>query len=628
MFIIDLVVFFILLFVGIFPLGKITLDFVKIKLEFWTSLLISINIGIVLLTLYFFFLKYLGLNNNFVWLIFVPSLWIIFKVLRRFNNYKIKFSVNLLFIFLLFICTATQLVIIFPSGDFFNNQFILVGVHNHDSTWHLSLINEIVKNIPPNNPIYSGLMLGNYHYFFDVFAASVFSITSIPLSILYFKVLSVFLIIVFSCTIYVFLKYVTNNKIIPYFGLLFVSLTSNFYYFVPLLFSNANINPSIFWVQEYSTKIVNPQLLLSYIIITTLLILLISKKRVDLRFLILFSVLSASLIGFKIYGFILFMAALFLEGIFNLFKKNFEVIFLFISSCLIGLFYYLFLNLKYQQTIIFDPFWFIKTMYESKDHLNYPVWELKRQTYLEQENYLRIFQLYFEGTIIFLLGNIGGRFLGFFAIFNQQPSTKKTVIDILIFISALGLILPLLFIQKGTAWNTIQFFYYSVFSLGILTILFLDKLLATKRKILAYLLGLLLFISLLPGVFQTTDEYLQNINNSIVSKNMMDASLFLKNQEDGVVLVDPSYFSNSLISAFSGKQLFFADETQLSALSVEYNDRKKSVEDFFSNTLVDEQTNFLKNNKIKYIFASRNKLDKIINIEVIYQNEEVVLYKI
>lgn len=631
--IVNFLVFLIFVIVIIYPIGKIVIDSLDLKNNFLTKLLLSVNVGIILLTLFVYFCRFIGLGIFINWIILIPFIFLTLKNIKNVKKIDIRYSFNsqfILFLFLLLIPVSIQLVTIFLSGFLPNGQLLLAGIHNHDSTWHLALIQEIVKNIPPKNPIYSGYFIENYHYLFDVFASGVFTVTGIPLTILYFKIISSFLLIIFSCTIFLLLVKLKLNKIIQYFGLLFVPLASNFYYLSGLFFPNAGINPSVFWVQEYLTKIVNPQLLLSYIIILTLLILLISFQKNNLKFILLFSLLTTSLLGFKIYGYILFMTALFLIGVLSIFKKDIRFMMLFISSALISVFYYFFFRVNFQQLLILKPFWFIKTMYESQDHLNNPIWELKRQTYLEHNNYLRIAQLYFEGSLIFIFGNLGGRILGFLAIFNSKNSQEKNVINMLFVISILGILLSLLFIQKGTSWNTIQFFYYSVFSLSILTLVFLDKLLKIKRKVLTYFLIFILFISLLPGVYQTTEDYLKLSKNSLVSDNITNSLKFLKEERDGIVLINPVFYSNALIPAISNKQTFFADETQLIALSIPYNLRKQEVDNFFSGASLEEKKIFLVNNKIQYIFTinkNNDLLDKIDNIHRLYINDEIIIYQ-
>lgn len=630
--ILNYLIFLGFVIIVIYPIGKISLDLLNLKINFWAKSLLSINIGLVILTLFIYFCRFIGINF-FYWLILIPFVFIFFKFIKNINKTNIKFSINTKnFIFLLFLCISVliQLITIFPSGFSSNGQLILAGVHNHDSTWHLALIQEIVKNIPPENPIYFGYFVENYHYLFDVFVSIIFMITGIPLTVLYFKIISSFLLLIFSCTVFLLLVNLKLSKIIQYFGLLFIPLTSNLYYLSILFFPDANTNPSVFWVQEYLTKIVNPQLLLSYIIIITLLILLISYKKYSLKFIFLFSLLTTSLLGFKIYGYILFMIALFLVGILSIFKKDIKLMTLLIASALFSVFYYLLFNIKYQQLLIFNPFWFIKTMFESQDHLNNPVWELKRQTYLEHNNYLRIAQLYFEGCLFFIFGNLGGRVLGFLSISNTKDHQEKNAINMLFIISILGILLPLFFIQKGTSWNTIQFFYYSVFSLSILTIVFLDELLKTKRKILTYFLILILFISLLPGVYQTTIDYLGANKNSVISVDITESLKYLKDESDGIVLISPDFYSSSLISAISNKAAFFADETQLAALSIPYNFRKTEVDNFFSGSSLEEKKEFLENNKIGYIFTVNKKndfFDKMNNIHRLYTNDEVIIYR-
>ncbi|MBC7293107.1 MAG: hypothetical protein H5T84_03175, partial [Thermoleophilia bacterium] len=105
-------------------------------------------------------------------------------------------------------------------------------------------------------------------------------------------------------------------------------------------------------------------------------------------------------------------------------------------------------------------------------NLNWVDLELKRQFYLAKggiRSWLRIIQ--FEGTafLIFLIGNLGTRTLGFLYLFQnflnkkifKQPLLMNLVVSALI-----AFFIPLFFVQKGVAYNLIQFMQYFLLIFG------------------------------------------------------------------------------------------------------------------------------------------------------------------
>ena len=51
------------------------------------------------------------------------------------------------------------------------------GPNGHDGIWHLSLINQLKQQIPPQNPVFSGTTLSQYHWGFDLLVALISKFT-------------------------------------------------------------------------------------------------------------------------------------------------------------------------------------------------------------------------------------------------------------------------------------------------------------------------------------------------------------------------------------------------------------------------------------------------------------------
>jgi hypothetical protein len=111
----------------------------------------------------------------------------------------------------------------------------------------------------------------------------------------------------------------------------------------------------------------------------------------------------------------------------------------------------------------------------------------------------------------------------------------------------ISFLIPMFFIQKGTSWNTIQFFYYFLFFSNLFFAQFLTSFLKNKNIIKIIILILFILIANI-GTIATLKDYLGNPPPSALPQTEVEALNFLKNQPDGLVLTYPydKYLKNNL----------------------------------------------------------------------------------
>jgi len=623
----DYIRFLVFCFLIIIPMGELVLRVIGFRGKFWETLLITTNVGFIFTTLIVYIAGLIGINNILPVLILLPFFYLlIFRSEFYVNWVTKKISLDVILLIIITAVVILQGALNFFSGEILPEDIRLTAGHAHDSLWHISLINNLKIQIPPENPIYSGTLLTNYHYFTDIFMAFVSNFTNISTLSIYFKIMGPFLLILFSGSVFLLSLRLTANKLLSYMAILLTALSSNLYYLIGIFYENAKITPSVFWVDEFATRMTNLQLLASYVVILTILnLMLVFKEKFNIKTTLILSIIIASLLGFKAYGFILIMLSLLILFIY---RRSFNYLKLSLASIFFSLIIYKNSISSNNFPFIFMPFWFIKNMFETGDHLNYPIWELKRQTYLQDNNYFRIGTLYIEGIIVFLLGNLGGKIAGFLTIFQKYQKDKIDIIIILTLVSILGTLISFTFLQKGIVWNTIQFFYYSYLSLSLLFILFISRL-RSKVKLTSIIILAFIWGTLLPGVFYTLDLYSPNKSSIQNRSALIDASFFLKNQDKGNVVVDPLYYQDSLIPALSEQSVFMADSTLLNLLLINDDDRDRNLRNFFDDKLEENKFNFLENNNIRYIISNESRifLDKIMQLKKIYSNSEINIYK-
>lgn len=617
-----------LLFWGfiIFPFGAFVLNFLKIVLTPGRYLIMSTVIGICFISLSAFILRIIHLGNLTYTVILIPLFYFLLSRKYKFIFESIKvLTIDKIFILLLVFSTFCLSYISYFSGDVINGKLRIIGGHAHDSLWHIALINNIQNtNSLPENPNYSDLIVYNYHYFTDIFIAITSSLTSINTLSLYFKIIPIFFALLFISMIYIITRELVVSKLFSYLSMLIVPIASNLYYLMFLLYPGAQSNPSILWIEEYATRMVNLQLLLSYSVVLTLLFLILKiDKTFGVKQILIFSLLTVSLFAIKSYGFVNFCFALLTLLIF---KRSVRFLKLFIGIVIVFISFNLIYPLSKESILFFKPFWFIQTMFESSGNLNNSAWELRRRIFLEHNNYARLFLLYLEGLMVFILGNLGLRIIGLVSIFLHNKN--KEIIYLLFFISSVGLLLPILFLQRGIVWNSIQFSYYSVITLSILSIVVIEKI-YLRFKPLGLVLILIFWLSLLPGVFYTIKTYYPRSDIGR-DNDYLNAAVYLKEQPKGIVLLEPIYTEDAFVSALSEKTAYYSDKTILAILLIDSSKREKEVESFFGIGQMDFKNHFLQDNSIKYIFSSKtNPLDESkLGVEEIYNNEKIIIYEV
>ncbi len=488
--------------------------------------------------------------------------------------------------------------IIYPFGMGF------WGANGHDGIWHLALINNFSKGIF-NMPVFAGYPLQNYHIGFDLLVAFLFKVASVPVVNLYFQILPPILAFLIGLLTYKFVWLLTNSKKSAILATFFTFFGGSFAWIL-------GKGESAFWSQQQISTLINPPYALSLIIILLGLILLVKYQNTKkILFLIFSSIFFGILIEIKVYAGILVLGGLLVSGVWRVVKeKKLDYLMVFVCSLTISLIIFLPSLKGSSKLLIWQPFWFLEIMMGAPDRLNWIRFYSAMTTYKSGGVFLKGILAYSVAFAIFIIGNFGTRILAF-----KNISLKRlTSLDLFIWsIIGAGILIPTFFLQKGTSWNTIQFFYYSLFFSGILTGIVLSKL----NK-----LAIILFVVLtIPTTIITLREvYLPKRPPAMLSKEELSALEFLKNQPNGVVLTYPFdklrasqavanpprplylYESTAYVSAFSGKTTFLEDEVNLNITGYDWPTRRTDIESWYREPNVEKAREFLKKNNIKYIY--------------------------
>jgi hypothetical protein len=395
---------------------------------------------------------------------------------------------------------------------------------------------------------------------------------------------------------------------------------------------NQNVGgESIFWATQIQSSSGNPPQIISNFLILTFLIFLfmLLSKRGKFSFIAILLVAS-TLVGFKVYAAIVVIASLCLAGVWQFIKeRKVTLIFLSILSVIISAIIYLPNSAGTTSFLIFEPWWFIRTMVVEPSRLDWIDHELRRQTYIAENNLPRIIELEVTAFLIFFFGNLGIRFLAIPDTIKMAKSTFKNYFN-MVFLSIIliSLIFPLLFLQKGVATNTSQFLQYFILLFGILAGIATAKL-TKKIKARVFKAGFatIVLLLLIPTQVGLLYEFYGRPAFARIDQKELDALDYLKNNtsKESVILTPPynkyldlhettpniwDWFDTGYVSAISARRTFLSDTEQVDIMGYDLEKRLRIQKQIFSES-IENNIQLIKENNITHLYFP--KVQKPVN---------------
>lgn len=568
-------------------------------------------------------------TTSFTWLFWLILLLIIGKIIgkiKKTGQPKLPLYLALgLTVSLLAGLTVFRNGLLYPFGMGF------WGPNGHDAIFHLSLIENFAHNpFSFSHPQIAGERISNYHFLFDFLSGLAVKLLGISPLDFYFRLFPIFagIAIVFLLDKLLHLWHYSRQERLL--SLVLVFLAGSFG-FIPKLLTGQDFfaGESAFWSNQSVSIFLNPPYALSLIILLSFLLVLAKKEESVSTFPIFgLSLLGGLLAQTKIYAFILLLGAL-------LFSKKYK---LFFGVLLVGVLISLpFTTLGSASPFVFSPFWFPRSLFASFDRFYWPQLVSAWQTYEASGNFFKLCLVNLFALGIFLLGNLGFRFLGLIQLAKSKATgLSETLVRWLVIF---GLLIPLVFVQNINPWNTIQFMYYALFFLGLFTA-------KALVKISPFLFLPILLLTLLTSV-GTLKDYLGSFSASRLSYTELAALDMLRDQPPGIVLsavFNPlragmvyapkplyAYVSTAYISALAAKPEFLSDTINLDITGFDYRSRSRDTQRFFNTEDKAWAVEFLAKNKISFVYETPLQRLKLapsdIKLTKIFDSGEINIYK-
>lgn len=646
---------------GLFLVEKIDKNFrsnEKIILSFISSIVIFVAVALLLGTI--------GLRFLMWPLVIGSGLYSIVRMRKKLLSPWREFFSDKKLILIVLTAIVIQGVINWPSGYLFKDGLMFWSSQGNDGLWHIALMEEAKKSMPLENPIYAGEKLYNYHYFTDILMGEFGRIYPVFTSLdLYFRFFPVVISFFMSLAVFSFVARWRESKAAGYWAIFFTSLSGGFGYIATFI-KNRQLfaGETVFWAAQGNTIIGNPPHAVVYALLAAcLLALTVFIKGGNKKVLILAFLIGCAVAGFKVSGGFVLAVGVIVAGLFELLYRRKKELFFF--SAILGLSNLAVLKLMSKGTLSFlvwEPWWFVRTTITAPGRLEWLDLEHRRQHYVSKHTLkatLRVIQLELEAFLIFVVGNLGTRFIGIFVPFEngfrKVGSFFKNTVNILLLGSMFsGLIVVLLFVQRGVAYNLIQFMQYFILIFGFFSAAFVAAALSKiKSKFLRlFLVGLLIVLSI-PTVIGNLVEFYGPEKTPLakVSRNELAALNYLRSNtsEDTVILTYPFdsgyrwdykaqpwpisvWFDTAYVSALASRRTFLSNEGQVDILGISFNDRHLDVQKYFKEGNADFNNEFIKKNGIGYVYVFKAELKKPLNGKTLgltefYENDEVIIYK-
>lgn len=651
----ELIKFKLFVLLGLFIPGFVLISYLKSSQLKTERLLLSFGLGITLFTLTAFLVGFLKIYwPLYIYVIGFTGFFIYKKLWQEFIQlFKFKFNISLLIIILIIGAGVFfQSLGVMRSGWVYEFGMGFWGPTGHDHIWHQALNNQVQKGIIPENPIFAGTTLTNYHYFFNVLvgaSSTIFSIDSIHSLYRFFPIMFSILL---GLGFFVLSQKLFKNIYISGFVLYFVYFGSSFGWIVDYLRTKTFGGESNFWINQPVSFNLNPPFAISIVLFLVAIILFgILLKRFTKLGLLFFVLVAGTLIEYKVYAGLIIVAGLLMVGIQQLLLfREFGILKLFVPTALLSALIFIPQNKGSADLIVFSPFWFIHSMVESPDRLGSAKIAEARLAYAERGEYFKLFLTEVLAFTIFIGGNLGTRVLALLLLpmIFMKKVRENLMISFILWMILISFSVPILFIQKGTPWNTIQFSYYGLY----LSTLFVGVILYFIYKKLPKILSIpILVVVLLITPISSYSTFVSGFGEippARLSFGEMEGLNFLKEQKDGVVLTYPfdetmrkrfdapfplfAYETSSYVSAFSGKPTYIEDEIQMDIFQLDYSDRLVQSGDFFRGRDKDWSLNFLKQSKIKYVYLPKvyetYLEEETLGLKNIFENSQVIIYSV
>lgn len=608
---IQIIIFFISLIVAFFIPGRISLGG-KTFLSGLPLIISSIVIGMVLWGIQGWIFGYLNIRwMSYLYLCAAVGvfLWQRGYGIRETLKEIKKMKVDWIALTIAFIGVIGQNINYFRMGWVTKTGMILNSFNVSDHLWHAALTNEIVHRFPPYEPGMYGILVKNYHFWFNLVTAEIIRVFHLPLFPTQFIGMYIF-----GSMMLGFCAYMVVSAIYP--SKMFLRLVLFFFYLGGdatgwlTLFTTHSFVLAGQRIEDGTIFMDNPPRAFSVIVVLTGTYLLFqSLKKPTLRLMILMALLFGSAIGFKVYTGIAVLLGLALVILYMIIKRKYLYVVLGIFAVVFAACIFIPVNAG-SGGLFFVPFEL------PRDFVAQPIfglhdWELRWRIYYAHNNIPRLIQYGVYMTIVYLFAQLGIKLLGIFP-FKKMRKVLGSEKSIFMYgTSIAGIVLGTFFYQYAGTANIFNFFIAGGLMLTFLAALQITLFLERQPLWLKVLVILLIIAFVIPRFIYGSITNIQNefINpTKYLSNEEVTSYAFLKNQpaESMVIAIHSNGYDydidTPIISLMTNQYMFLSGKGIIDSHGALNKERFNAVNTVETSTNPIQVTEILHKYNIQYIY--------------------------
>lgn len=441
----------------------------------------------------------------------------------------------------------------------------LFGVGAPDHFMHMAFIGELKHHFPPQNPLFAGEPLYNYHYGSDLLVALVSSIFHIDQWLLYFRILPFVYSIVLGAAVWSVAKKLKLNRLEQWLSIFFMYFGSSFSFLAAFMMRKPLSWNDAFGISQPAEMTGNMPYLCSlalFFVILSLLLSWLSAPCKKLFFLIISLSIFLSIV--KVYaGILLLCIFIWLLAISIVRKRAFALkLFAMVVFTTAGT-GALLLSISHNTGgLVWYPLHPLKRMIEGPNFFEYTNDIVLRIWHYESKgNMLRLAEIFGIAAIIYIVGNLGTRAIGMFlAMFKLIQ--KRKISDMSLALVGGGLtisVIALLFMQETGGFNITQLYLYVLALVSIPAAIGWGALLARKSIFLRAVVWIVLFALTLPSPVWSIKEHLMSAAQKVQASDaraLREMSKIIN--KNSVIILSPDLVQDSAnnISAIAERRVY------------------------------------------------------------------------
>lgn len=660
--IIQFIIFIFGSFISFYLPGSLVVSFFKVRSKL-TSILLSCVFGVVMWSMQGYLFGYLNIRwctYLYLGLIFLLSiLYNRYFLINIYNIFSKVLSKNKITTALIFLGIITQLLPVAGSGLRIESGIIFFGNNAYDGLTHLGFIQSLIDHFPPVEPGSYSLPLRNYHYLSDLVIAEFSRIWKVPISLLLFQFMPIFISFFTGVAGYLTVRVFGGSKKMGNW-MVFLLYFSGDAAYIFMLILHETFGFYISAIDNGTAQFLNmPNAMAKMIFITALIPLqyyISSNKKTWGIFSVFF---LASLVGFKIYfgifsilGFSLVILKRLISQlvkseesngvirIINAVKK--ESFSLLLILLFVGIVFMIYIPANGSAGgLFYAPLEWPKSFLGARS-IDWRDWWLRMQVYEAHKNYRNIFIWDTIAIIIALVSIHGTRLLGFF------PNLKLLKFlgweKVLFFIPGLFLFHFLGFytLQEAGGLNVFNFFVVGTVVLSLFSSFTLGQL-SESKKLFAKVFLIIFVILTIPRVVHeisyNIDNYKTHNDSYIISNEELLAMNYIDTHvsKNAIVQSNPSNekdYNVGYLSTFSKRLTYLSGIVFLETRNRKIADKKIALKQMFDTNSSQEFARLAKDKKIQYIYLQkvpqeslRFSPDKLL-MKTVYENKYAIVIKI